>query len=164
MDMNTDGTTNEPDHDDLGEDQQREELIERIDMAARAVASHMPFPVELNADMGGTFALQLDLGTPLDEDDPDDSHETAGIDPDDPTLRWWYNADGGEHTVRSPYGPDALPEDVARWIVQQAARPDQPSAGGRGPMARARAARAGLDPRPETSTASPAITASPLER
>lgn len=56
-----------------------EPTADTINERVREVAAHLPFPVELDADIGGTFALQIDLGRRGQTDDPRD---TAGIDPD----------------------------------------------------------------------------------
>ena len=58
---------------------------ETVDAHVKQVAALLPFPVELDADMGGAFVLQIDLGQRGGVDDP---HDTAGIDHDDlPTPR-----------------------------------------------------------------------------
>lgn len=36
--------------------------VPAVDAHVQRVAAVLPFPVELDADMGGTFALQIDLG------------------------------------------------------------------------------------------------------
>lgn len=80
-----------------------------INEHVRDVAEHLPFPVELDADMGGTFTLQIDLGRRGRTDDPRD---TAGIDPE-PDSRWWLDIEGGMKTHISQFGVDANPADVA---------------------------------------------------
>ncbi|NYF16499.1 hypothetical protein HDC37_001324 [Microbacterium sp. AK009] len=86
-----------------------------INAHVEQVAALLPFPVELDADMGGTFALQIDLGQRGGVDDP---HDTAGIDPDNP--RWWIDIEGGEKTLISDYGLDEDPASVASWIARVA--------------------------------------------
>lgn len=38
--------------------------IQHTNDAVRAVADRLPFPTTLDADMGGTFYLQIDPGNP----------------------------------------------------------------------------------------------------
>lgn len=99
--------------------------VAAVDAHVQRVAALLPFPVELDADMGGTFALQIDLGQRGGADDP---HDTAGIDPDDP--RWWVDIDGGERTYVSNFGIDADPAAVASWIARTAREERCPAAGG----------------------------------
>lgn len=93
--------------------------IEKLDEHVRAVAALLPFPVEMEADMGGTFTLQIDLGTREGEDDPSDR---AGIDPDDPRARWWIET----HDSADPYVEIAQldayssPAAVADWLTGRA--------------------------------------------
>lgn len=91
--------------------------IAEIDQRVTDVARTLPFPVELLADLGGNFTLQINLGRRGIEDDPPD---TAGIDPDDPDARWWVDIEGGTDTVISPYGLDTPTPTVAAWIARQA--------------------------------------------
>ena len=107
--------------------------------------------------------FHVDLGTPLDTDNPDNPRDTSGIDPDDPNHTWWFDAEGGEFTVGSSLILSTRPEDVAGWIVDQAARTDLPSTFSAGPIARARAARAGVDLKADTTAAVNPITTPPLE-
>lgn len=93
-------------------------LIEAVDNAVTEVAKHLPFPVKLEADMGGTFALHIDLGTR--GDNSDDPADTVSIDPEDPSLEWYFDSEGGTHTIASRLDINARPERVARWIVEQA--------------------------------------------
>ncbi|WP_374008492.1 hypothetical protein [Leifsonia sp. LS-T14] len=79
--------------------------------------------MQLDADMGGTFVLQIDLGRRGGVDDP---HDTAGIDPDDP--RWWVDIEGGERTFISDLGLDANPQAVADWIATTAHQQQCPAA------------------------------------
>lgn len=96
-----------------------------IDARVKQVAELLPFPVELDADMGGTFALQIDLGRRGGIDDPPD---TAGIDPDDPNARWWVDIEGGIRTHISNLTLDADPRDVATWITDTARTENSPAA------------------------------------
>jgi len=81
----------------------------------KQVAALLPFDVELAADMGGTFTLQIDLGTRRGVDDPPD---TAGIDPDDlPEPRWWVDIEGGRETFISDFGLGADPSAIAAWVA-----------------------------------------------
>lgn len=103
-----------------------DESTERVDAIVRDVASQLELNVELDADMGGAFVLQIDLGCRGGADDP---HDRAGIDPDDAALpRWWLDIEGGSRTVLSPYGLDSNPADVARWITTKAIEEDCPAA------------------------------------
>ncbi|KTR93794.1 hypothetical protein NS220_11155 [Microbacterium testaceum] len=92
--------------------------ISVIDAHVIDVASRLDFAVELTADMGGTFVLQIDLGTRGALDDPNDR---AGIDPtDDDTPFWWIDIDGGTKTILSTFDIHADPADVAAWISTHA--------------------------------------------
>lgn len=94
-----------------------EDDLHRLDDLVRAVAARLPFPVELDADMGYTGALFIDLGRRGGVDDPPD---TASIDVEvEPTV-WMFDIEGGRETVSSTLGPDADPGDVAEWVTQQA--------------------------------------------
>lgn len=97
--------------------------VHPIDARVQQVAALLPFPVQLDADMGGTFVLQIDLGRRGGVDDP---HDTAGIDPDDP--RWWVDIEGGERTYISELGLDADPQAVADWIATTAHQQQCPAA------------------------------------
>jgi hypothetical protein len=99
--------------------------IDTIDATVKQVAELLPFPVELDADMGGTFTLQIHLGRRGGLDDPPD---TAGIDPDDPNARWWVDIEGGTRTHISDLGLDADPRDVATWIGETARTENSPAA------------------------------------
>jgi hypothetical protein len=48
----------------------RDESIEEVDAIVREVASRLEFDVKLEADMGGTFVLQIDLGCRSEADTP----------------------------------------------------------------------------------------------
>ena len=95
-----------------------------INEHVRDVAAHLPFPVELDADMGGTFTLQIDLGRRGRTDDPRD---TAGIDPE-PDSRWWLDIEGGMKTHISDFGVDANPTEVAAWVADTARAEGCPAA------------------------------------
>lgn len=97
--------------------------VHAVDAHVQQVAALLPFPVQLDADMGGTFALQIDLGRRGGVDDP---HDTAGIDPADP--RWWVDIEGGERTYISDLGLDADPQAVADWISTTAQQQQCPAA------------------------------------
>lgn len=97
--------------------------VPAVNAHIQRVASLLPFPVELDADMGGTFALQIDLGQRGGVDDP---HDTAGIDPDNP--RWWIDIEGGKQTFISNFGLDSDPAAVASWIAHTAREENCPAA------------------------------------
>jgi hypothetical protein len=101
--------------------------IALIDAHVQSVAALLPFPVELDADMGGTFTLHIDLGT---RGDPDDPPDTAGIDPDPANgpLVWWFDVAGGETSIISTHTLDTPPETVAAWITVQARQANSPAA------------------------------------
>lgn len=101
-----------------------ERQIMAVDNAVRAVEAYLPFAVTLEADMGGTFALHIDLGTRGNVDDPRD---TASIDPEDDDLQWYFDIAGGATTIGSGLRLDARPVEVARWIIEQARRADSPA-------------------------------------
>lgn len=102
-----------------------DESIAHINQLVTTVATLLPFPVELTADMGGTFTLQIDLGTPGGVDDP---HDTAGIDPDSPTTpHWWINTNGGDTVIVSDLTLAASPGDVAAWITTTARETGSPA-------------------------------------
>ena len=94
-----------------------------VDEHVKRVAELLPFPVELTADMGGTFALQIDLGTRGGRDDPPD---TAGIDAKD--SRWWVDIQGGERSIISELGLNDPPQRVADWITTTARAENCPAA------------------------------------
>lgn len=107
-----------------------------IDTNVRDVARRLPFPVTLDADMGGTFQLQIDLGR---RGGPDDPHDTAGI--DDETGVWWVDIEGGHKSIISTHTIDAPPATVADWIARTARAEGSPAAQRRAPA-----------PGPHTST------------
>lgn len=98
---------------------------ERVDSVVQEVAAGLPFPVELTADMGGPSMLQIDLGR---RGGPDDPPDTASIDPTVEPALWMLDVEGGRATIASPYGLDADPADVARWIALTAIRAGSPAA------------------------------------
>jgi len=98
--------------------------VEAVDRQARLVAAHLPFSAELDADMGGTFALQIDLGR---RGGPDDPRDSAGIDPE-PEATWWLDVEGGRETIVSDLRLDAEPAVVADWIAGEARRAGSPAA------------------------------------
>lgn len=105
-------------------DQLEDEQVAAVDAVVRSVAAELPFPVELEADMGGTFLLQIDLGS---RGGPDDEHDRAdlGVEPD---AVWWLNVDHGQTQIESTLGRDADPVEVARWIATEAKRAGSPAA------------------------------------
>jgi len=100
--------------------------IAKVDAHVKLVAAALPFPVELDADMGGSFTLFIDLGTRGDQDDPAD---TAGIDPDDDTATWWINFPEEDRVEISEFTIDTAPLEVAAWIAHEAAKAGSPAAG-----------------------------------
>lgn len=96
--------------------------------SVRAVARKLPFPVRLDADMGGTFQLQIDLGR---RGGPDDPHDTAGIDDADGT--WWIDIEGGSKSIISTYTIDTPAPIVADWIAHTARAEGSPAAQRRAP-------------------------------
>lgn len=101
-----------------------EPTADTINERVREVAARLPFPIELDADMGGTFTLQIDLGRRGQTDDPRD---TAGIDPE-PDSRWWLDIEGGMKTHISHFGIDGHPAEVAAWIADTARAEGCPAA------------------------------------
>lgn len=100
---------------------------EALDDQVRRVAAHLPFPVsleeDLEADMGGTFTLQIELGR---RGGPDDPPDRAGIDPGVGEV-WWFDVEGGRESILSTFSADADPVDVARWITDEARRAGSPA-------------------------------------
>ena len=93
------------------------ETHERIDALVKTVAHLLPFPVSLEADMGGQFVLQINLGGTA-EDDPTNR---AGIDPESDTTPVWWVDFAGDSPEISTLTLDAAPSTVADWIVATAA-------------------------------------------
>lgn len=89
----------------------------RLDDLVRAVAALLPFPVELDADMGYTGALFIDLGRRGGDDDPPD---TASIDVEVDPVVWMFDVEGGRETISSEMGEGVEPRIVADWIAEQA--------------------------------------------
>lgn len=98
----------------------------RLDDLVRAVAALLPFPVELDADMGYTGALFIDLGR---RGGPDDPPDTAGIDVEFEPVVWMFDVAGGQETISSEMGEDVEPRIVAEWIAEQARLAGSPAAG-----------------------------------
>ena len=91
---------------------------ESVGEHVKQVAALLPFEVKLDADMGGTFTLQIDLGTRGGVDDPPD---TAGIDPDDLSEpQWWVDIEGGRRTFISNLGLDSRLSSIAAWVADTA--------------------------------------------
>lgn len=95
------------------------------DEVVQTVAQLLPFDVILDADMGYTGALFIDLGRRGGEDDPPD---TASLDSEVQPVVWGFDVQGGQETVMSDFGPAADPVEVAHWIVYQACRVQSPAA------------------------------------
>lgn len=95
-----------------------------LDDLTREVAALLPFPVELDADMGYTGALFIDLGR---RGGNDDSPDTACIDGEVSPVLWTFDVEGGRETVTSGYGPTSDPAEVARWIAAEARRVGSPA-------------------------------------
>lgn len=100
--------------------------IAEVDAHVKVVAAALPFPVELDADMGGSFTLFIDLGTRGNQDDPAD---TAGIDPHDDAATWWINFPEEDRVEISEFTIDAAPLEVAAWIAHEATKAGSPAAG-----------------------------------
>ena len=96
-----------------------------FDDLVRAVALLLPFPVELESDMGYTGALFINLGRRGGADDPPD---TASIDALVQPVVWVFDIAGGRKTVMSEFGPGADPMKVARWILEEAEGAGSPAA------------------------------------
>jgi hypothetical protein len=101
------------------------DTTQRTDDVVRAVADLLPFRTTLDADMGGTWYLQIDLGNRGGQDDP---HDRAGIEPDSDEPVWWIDIGGGERTFVSEFGIDTAPAMVARWIADEARAAGCPAA------------------------------------
>lgn len=95
------------------------------DAAVQAVAYCMPFAVRTQVDMGGSFALQINLGHRYRDGF---SYDRAAI--GTPGNRgaagqsgepvWWFEAREGEVLRASEYTIDTDPATVARWIADMA--------------------------------------------
>lgn len=90
--------------------------VERTDAHVRAVAALIPLPIELGADMGGSFTLEIDLGTST----TNDPHDRAGIEAHEPGATWWIETDGGEHVETSTFTSISDPAQIADWITDRA--------------------------------------------
>jgi len=98
--------------------------IERIDAHVSEVAAHLPFPVELEAEMGGLFTLQILLGHRTADGAPD----RAGINPHALHATWWIETAEGEIVEESGLLATADPALIARWISDRARRFGCPAA------------------------------------
>ena len=74
------------------------------------VAQLLPFPVELDADVGYTGALFIDLQRRGGDDDPPD---TACIDAEVQPVVWAFDVEGGRQAVVSDFGPTAA---LGAWV------------------------------------------------
>lgn len=99
--------------------------IAKVDAHVKLVAAALPFPVELDADMRGSFTLFIDLGTRGDQDDPAD---TAGIEPHEDGATWWINFPEEDRVEISELTIDAAPHEVAAWIADEAVKAGSPAA------------------------------------
>lgn len=97
---------------------------EELDDTVKLVAEQLPFPATLDADMGGTFTLQIDLGGRGGIYDP---HDKAGIDPG-PGEVWWIDIAAGERQIMSTLTIKSAPNDVANWIAKEALKAESPAA------------------------------------
>lgn len=100
--------------------------IERVDEHVATVAEALPFPVELEADMGDLSVLQIDLGCRT--DDEDDPHDRAGIDPHEPRATWWIEIAGGNDFEDSHLPATTPPALIAQWITARATHLGCPAA------------------------------------
>lgn len=98
--------------------------IERIDNHVSAVAALLPFPVDVEADMGGLFALQILLGTRT----PDAAPDRAGINPHALRATWWIETADGEISEDSGIPATADPALIAYWLTQRAEQLGCPAA------------------------------------
>ncbi|PQZ53153.1 MULTISPECIES: hypothetical protein [unclassified Microbacterium] len=98
--------------------------IERIDNHVTAVAALLPFPVEVEAEMGGMFTLQILLGTRT----PDTAPDRAGINPHVLRATWWIETADGEASEDSGIPATADPALVAYWLTQRAIALGSPAA------------------------------------
>ena len=90
--------------------------IERIDNHVTTVAGLLPFPVEVEAEMGGTFTLQILLGTRT----PGAAPDRAGINPHVLRATWWIETADGENSEDSGIPATADPALIAYWLTQRA--------------------------------------------
>lgn len=140
--------------------------LQHIDENVRAVAAKLPFLVELEADMGGTFALQIELGR---RGGADDEPDRAGIDPEKDAT-WWLDIEGGRKTLTSELGHDAAPAEVARWVTEEARREGSPatltavSIAAQGFASAPSAATAGRMQQQKPRATAPAVTGPDLSR
>jgi len=99
--------------------------IEHIDDLVQNVAARLRFAATVEADMGGTFALQIHLTS---NHAGDTTAIRAGIDPHDPTATWWIEDTRNDQVEESTLTPTANPAHVARWLTHQAAALGHPAA------------------------------------
>ncbi|PPG94298.1 hypothetical protein [Rathayibacter rathayi] len=97
---------------------------DEADEIMREIVALLPFAVELDAVMGYTGALFIDLGRRGSVDDPPD---TAGIDLEVEPVVWMFDVEGGRETIASNLDRFASAEEVARWIAAEAQRFDSPA-------------------------------------
>ena len=102
-----------------------EDYEERVDAHVRAVATRLPFAVELFADVAGPNMLQINLGHRGGSDDAPDS---ASIDPTFKPATWIIDIEGGRNDIGSTYGLETDPAVVAFWIAEQALQLGCPAA------------------------------------
>lgn len=98
--------------------------IELTDAHVSAVAALLPFPVEVEAEMGGLFTLQILLGTRT----ANGVQDRAGIDPHEPRATWWIESNEGETSEDSGLPATADPALVAHWLTQRAQQLSCPAA------------------------------------
>ena len=91
--------------------------LDALDDHVRDVAARLPFEVDLTADMGGTFVLQIDLGT---NGGTADAIDRAGIDPGDDGGAWWIEAADGELVECSDLTIASDVTMIAAWIASRA--------------------------------------------
>ncbi|EYT57207.1 hypothetical protein [Microbacterium sp. UCD-TDU] len=98
--------------------------IERIDNHVTAVAALLPFPVEVEDEMGGLFTLQILLGSRI----PDGAPDRAGINPHVLRATWWIETGEGEISEDSGIPATADPALIAYWLTQRAEQLGSPAA------------------------------------
>lgn len=90
--------------------------IDEVDQLVSSVAELLPFPVTLDADMGGAWTLQIYFGREVDRFTGRPVHR-AGIDADEKGAVWWLDFDGGARQELSDLDGSTSPEQVAAWIA-----------------------------------------------
>lgn len=89
-----------------------DESATRINALIHDVANLLPFPVTIDEEMGGTGALQINLGGTQ----PDDPTNRVGIDPDsDTTPTWWIDLATKRQIISQLTLVDS-PTNIAAWI------------------------------------------------